>query len=425
MHTTLLIAALILAAPAPGTTESDWPQWRGHGRDGKSLEKGLIANWGAGPKLAWENAKIGHGYGSPSVVGDKVFILGGTDNNPGSPEFIRCLNLKDGTEVWSTPMGTSAGDYLGGWGAGPRSTPTFANGMLYCLGSTGDLLCVNAKDGKQVWRKNLVKDFGGSIGKPTWGYSESPLVDGDNVICTPGKGTGMVALNAKSGETVWACKEFDDFAQYSSILPVDVGGVRIYLQQAGASSLGVRAKDGKLMFRNKELNRSIAVIPTPVYADGHVFFTSGYGAGCECYKLTASGDTVKAEKVYSKFKTISNHHGGVIQIGDHLYGHNNANKWVCFAFKEAKDDAVWSHQGFGKGSITYVDGHFLCYEENSGNLAVIKATQSGWEQVGKLELPKKSKTSKAKGAIWAHPVVAHGKLFLRDFDLLLAFDLKK
>ncbi len=424
MSPALLLTACLMAAPAVG--DGDWPQWRGPNRDGKSLETGLLKNWPKdGPKLAWENLKVGHGYGSPAVVGDKVYILGGEGNKAGDAEHCLCLNLKDGTEVWKTPLGTSPGRFSDGWGGGPRSTPTVANDMVYCLGATGDLVCLKADSGKQVWKKNLVKDFGGGIGGPNWGYSESPLVDGDNLICTPGKGTGMIALNAKTGDTVWSCKEFKDGAGYSSIVPADIGGVRIYLQQTMESSLAVRAKDGKLMFRNAELNRNIAIIPSPVFADNHVFFTAGYGAGCECYKLAVDGDKVTATKVYAKYKTVSNHHGGVIQIGDHIYGHNNAGKWVCFAFKEAKDAAVWDYQRFGKGAITYADGHFICYDENNGNVAVIKATTEGWTEVGSMKLPKLSKTPKAKGQIWAHPVVAHGKLFLRDYDYLFCFDLKK
>ncbi len=424
MSPALLLTACLLAAPAVG--DGDWPQWRGPNRDGKSLETGLIKNWPKnGPAVAWENLKVGHGYGSPAVVGDKVYILGGDGNQPGDAEHCLCLNLKDGTEVWKSPLGTSPGKFNAGWGGGPRSSPTVANGMVYCLGATGDLTCLQASDGKEVWKKNLVKDYGGLVGGFNWGYSESPLVDGDNLICTPGKGTGMIALNAKTGETVWSCKEFKDGAGYSSIVPVEVGGVRIYLQQTMESSLAVRAKDGKLMFQNKLLNRQTAVIPTPVFADNYVFFTAGYGAGCESFKLTATGDTVKAESVYSKISSLSNHHGGVIQVGDKVYGHSDRGGWTCLDFKKAPDGPAWNYDKFGKGSMTYVDGHFLCYAESSGDISVIKATDKDWEQVGSLKLPKRSKTSKGRGAIWAHPVVAHGKLFLRDFDYLFCFDLKK
>lgn len=424
MSPALLLTACLMAAPA--ASEGDWPQWRGPNRDGKSAETGLFKNWPKdGPKVAWENLKIGNGYGSPSVVGDKIYILGGDGNNPGEAEYCLCLTLSGGKEVWKTPLGTSPGKFLDAWGGGPRSTPTYANGMVYCLGATGDLVCLDAGNGKEVWKKNLVKDFGGSVGGPNWGYSESPLVDGDNLICTPGKGTGMIALNAKTGATVWSCKDFGDGAGYSSIIPVEVGGVRIYLQQTMESSLAVRAKDGKLMFKEGTLGRKIAVIPSPVFADNYVFYTAGYGAGCESYKLSADGDGVKAEPVFTKNPTLQNHHGGVIQIGDNVYGHSDRGGWTCLAFKKADENLVWAYSKFGKGSITYADGHFICYEEKSGNVAVIKATDSKWEEVGTMKLPKRSKTPKGQGQIWAHPVVAHGKLFLRDFDYLFCFDLKK
>lgn len=421
MSPVFLLTACLMGAPIG---EGDWPQWRGPNRDGKSLETGLLKSWPKdGPPVAWENLKIGHGYGSPAVVGDKVYILGGEGNTPGQPEYCLCLSIKDGKEIWKSPLETSSGSFNAGWGGGPRSTPTVINGSVYCLGATGDLVCLDAATGKSVWKKNLVKDFGGVI--PTWGYSESVLIDGDKLLCTPGKGTGMVALNPKTGATIWTCKEFDDNAGYSSILPVDVGPVRIYLQQTMSSAIGVRAKDGKLMFKKGSIGRRVAVIPSPVFADNVVFFTAGYNAGCESFKLTANGDKVDAEVVFTKNPNLANHHGGVIQIGDKVYGHSDRGGWTCLNFKESSEAPVWNYTKFGKGSITYVDSHFLCYAEGSGDLAVIKASDSGWEEVGRMKLPKRSKTDKKSGAIWAHPVVAHGKLFLRDFDYLFCFDLKK
>ncbi len=426
MIPSLLLTIGLLATSAP-TTSGDWPQWRGANRDGKSSETGLSLVWPkAGPNVVWENNNVGTGYGSVAVVGDRVYLLGGKDNKPGSAEFIRCLNAADGKPVWTTPLDTAAGNFDAGWGGGPRATPTVADGSVYCLGATGDIVCVSAKDGAKIWSKNLVKDFGGAI--PSWGYSESVLVDGENVICTPGKKTGMIALNAKTGETVWSCSEFKDGAGYSSIVPTEVDGVRIYVQQTMASALAVRAKDGKLMFRTGEIGRFIAVIPSPIVADGYAFFTAGYGAGCECYKLASDGNGgVQATKVYSKFRTFENHHGGVIQVGDYIYGHSERGGWTCFAFKNATDEPVWKSGKLGKGSISFADGHLFCYEEkNKGTeLAVIKATPEAWSEVARMKLPQNSLTDKKNGAVWAHPVIANGKLYLRDFDLLFCFDIKK
>lgn len=430
----LLLAVVMSAAPAANATRddaappTDWPQWRGPARDGKSLDTGLSQPWPeSGPKLLWA-AKgldtVGTGYGSVAVVGNQIFLVGGEEEAKEAPESCICLDASTGKQLWKTPLNTAPGSFqLQGWGRGPRSTPTVDGDHVYVLGVMGDLVCLSKADGKTVWHKNLVKEFGGAI--PAWGYSESVLVDGENVICTPGKGTGMVALNKKNGETVWTCKDFGDSAGYSSIVPTVVGNVRQYVQQTMSSALGVRATDGKLLWKVGEIGRRTAVIPTPIVADGYAFFTAGYGAGCECYKLSPEGNGTKAELVYTKYKTLANHHGGVIAVGDHVYGHSDAGGWTCFAFKEAKDEAVWQSTKLpGKGSITYADGHFYCYSENTGTLARIKASTTDWEETGRFTIPETSKVRPRSGKVWPHPVIANGKLFLRDYELLYCYELR-
>jgi outer membrane protein assembly factor BamB len=424
----LLLAAVFSAAPANGDVapSADWPQWRGQQRDGKSLETGLTHPWPeSGPKLLWSVKgldRVGTGYGSPAVVGDRLYLMGAEAEKDGAQEFCVCLNLADGSQIWKTMLPTARGQFAAGWGRGPRSTPTVDGDQIFVLGTTGDLVCLQKSDGKQVWHKNLVKDFRGQI--PSWGYSESVLVDGDKVVCTPGSGTGMLALNRTTGETIWECKEFGDSAGYSSIVPTEVGGVRQYVQQTMESALGVRAADGKLLWKVGEIGRRTAVIPTPVVQDGYAFFTAGYGAGCECYKLEPDGDGTKAVKVYTKFRTLSNHHGGVIAVGDHVYGHSDRGGWTCFAFKQAEDEPVWQSQKLGKGSIAYADGHFYCYSERDGTLARIKVSTSDWEENGRFRIPETSRVRPRSGMVWPHPVIAQGKLFLRDYEYLYCYDLR-
>lgn len=426
----LLLAALTAAAdvsPAPG----DWPQWLGPNRDGKSLEVGITHPWPPeGPKLLWTAkslADVGTGFGQPAVVGDKIYLLGREDEKADATEFCACLNLADGKKVWKTKLESAPAKFAAmGWGVAPRSTPTVDGEFVYVIGVGGDVECFQKADGKTVWHKNLQTDFGGKI--PTWGFSESPLVDGDHVVCTPGNGVGMVALNKKTGETVWECKEFKDAAGYSSVVPTVVGDVRQYVQQTMASAVGVRAADGKLLWKVGEPGRRTAVIPSPVLGDGYAFFTAGYGFGCECYKLTPDGDGTKATKVYSElFKTFQDHHGGAIAVGDYVYGHSDKGGWTCFAFKQDEDKPVWQSSKLGKGSIGYADGHFYCYAERDGELARIKATPKGWQENGRFKIPAQSEVRKktpSKTFVWAHPVIAHGKLILRDYELLYCYDLK-
>ena len=427
MTVALLLAVALAAAPVPKTVPgdaNDWPQWRGPNRDGKSTAPSLLKVWPAsGPKLLWTNKNIGAGYGTGAVVGDKLYILGAAGIKAGEAESLACLDATSGEKIWSKPLNTPERKYLDGWGGGPRATPTVDGDRVYVLGSTGVLVCLAAKDGAIVWSKDLVADFKGAV--PTWGYSESVLIDGENVVCTPGKGTGMVALDKKTGATAWACKEFDDVAGYSSIVIAEVGGVRQYVQQTSKSALGIRAKDGKLLWKAGELKRKTAVIPTPVLSGDYAFFTSSYDAGCECYKLEADGDGTKATKVYSGYTSVANHHGGVIGHDGSIFGHSDNGGWLCFPGAATSDEPTWQKKGgLEKGSISYADGHFYCYGETTGNLVRIEASTESWKEAGKLKLPALSTTRPSRGKVWAHPVIAQGKLFLRDYELLYAFDVK-
>ncbi len=419
------LAAFALAAPVPvvNATGTDWPTFRGPNHSGVSAEKGLLDTWPAdGPKLLWKKADatdIGVGYGSPAVVGGKVYLFGSDSAKQTGTEFVTCLTADDGKQVWQAKLETTAGRYSDGWGGGPRCSPTVADGLVFVLGATGDLVALTADKGDVKWTKNLVKDFGGGI--PTWGYSESVTVDGDHLICTPGGKGGMVALKTASGEVVWQCKELTDAAGYSSVVVADVGGVRQYVTQTMKSGVGVRAKDGKLLWQAGEIGRRTAVIPTPVVdADGHVFFTAGYGAGCECFKLSTDGDGTKADPVYTKNKDVATQHGGVVKVGEHIYGHSDSSGWVCFDFK--KGDLVWKDKGVGKGSVTAVGDSLFCYSEQSGKLARVKATDKGYEELGSFTIPTTSKLRPNSGKVWAHPVVSGGKLYLRDYELLYVYE---
>lgn len=416
----LAILAFLLAPLA--VQAADWPQWRGPNRDGVSAETGLLKEWPKdGPPLAWKGDIGGVGYGSPSVSQGKVFVLGAEDDKEGQKEFCVCLDAKTGQRAWKADIPAAEGGYLHGWGSGPRSSPTVEGDAVYVLGARGDLLRLKAADGSKLWAVNLKSDFGGAI--PGWGYSESVLIDGDNLICTPGgKGT-LLALNKQTGKEVWRSVELTDGAGYASVVAADVGGVRQYITQTQASAVGVRAKDGKLLWRETGLKRAVAVIPTPIVHDGMAFFTAGYGAGSELFKLTSKDGLTTAEKVYSANKVLVNQHGGVVRIGDHIYGHSdNGNKWVCIEYKTDATDPVWEGKALDKGSLTAADGHLYCYGQKTGTCVLAEATPKEWKEKGRLELPEKSKHPRRDGAIWAHPVVSNGKLYLRDHELLFCFD---
>jgi outer membrane protein assembly factor BamB len=416
------LALLLTTGLAPA---ADWPQWRGPNRDGVSAETGLLKAWPKdGPPLVWKSDLGGVGYGSPAVAGGKVFVLAAEDDKEGQKEYCLCLDANTGQRAWKAELPAAEGGYLYGWGSGPRSTPTVEGDAVYVLGARGDLLRLNAADGAKVWTVNLKKDFGGGI--PSWGYSESVLIDGDNVICTPGGDKGAVlALDKKTGKTVWRSADLTDPAGYSSLVAADVGGVRQYITQTQQAAVGVRARDGKLLWREAVLKRAVAVIPTPVVHEGNAFFTAGYGAGSELFKLTSKDDATTAEKVYSGNKVLVNQHGGAVRVGDHIYGFSdNGNKWVCIDYKTDSPDPVWESKALEKGSVSAADGHLYCYGQRNGTCVLAEATPKEWSEKGRLELPAKSKFPRREGGIWAHPVVSDGKLYLRDHELLFCFDVK-
>jgi outer membrane protein assembly factor BamB len=293
--------------------------------------------------------------------------------------------------------------------------------VLYVLGARGDLSCLKTADGSKVWSVSYVTDFGGNPG--SWGYSESVLIDGDKLICTPGGGKGaMAALDKKTGKPLWRSTDLKDQATYSSVVAADIGGVRQYITQTQAAAVGVRASDGKLLWRVDQLQRRTAVIPTVVVQDNYAFFTSGYGAGCELLKLEPDGkDGTKATVVYTKNALLANHHGGVIRVGEYVYGHSDRSGWVCFDFKKGGDEPVWAEKKFGKGSVAYADGHLYCYSEKDGEVVLVEASPKGWKETGRFTIPEKS-TPRPGGSIWTHPVVANGKLYLRDHQHLFCYN---
>jgi outer membrane protein assembly factor BamB len=404
---------------------ADWPQWRGPNRDGVSTEKGLLDSWPkGGPPLVWKKETVGFGYSAPVVVGDKLFI-GGADDKSGENEFLLCLNTKNGEQIWKTPLPFGQKGYGDtSRGNGPRGSPTVDGDHVYVLGARGDLSCLKTADGGKVWSVNYVSDFGGSPGQ--WGYSESVLVDGDHVIATPGGGkAAMVALDKKTGKEVWRCTDFKDSATYSSPVIVTVGGVKQYVTQTQQAAVGVRASDGKMLWRVDQLRRAIAVIPTAVVQDNYVFFTAGYRAGCELLKLEPDGSGgTKAEVVYTKNPLVQNHHGGVVRVGDYIYGHSDSKGWVCFDFKKGGEEPVWAEKKLGKGSVTFADGHLYCYSESGGEVALVEASPGGWKEKGRFTIPEKE-TPRPGGAIWTHPVIADGKLYLRDHHHLFCYDVRR
>lgn len=396
-------ASLSSGAPAP---PADWPQWRGPERTGLSPEAGLLKQWpDSGPPVVWSISGLGEGYGSLAVRGDRIYVQGTRE----AASVVFCLNRADGKSVWSTALGPKVNE---GRGNGPRGTPTVDGENIYVLTENGDLACLRASNGTSLWRKNMLKDYGGE--NPGWLISESPLVDGNRLIVTPGgKGATIVALDKLTGRELWRTAELSDGAGYASSIAADVGGVRTIMNFTDSAAVGVRANDGKLMFRHTSPANRTANCTTPIFANNKVLFSSNYGTGSALLNLTAQGGEVKAQEAYFT-KDMQNHHGGLVLVNGYLYGFSN-QILTCLEFATGKK--MWSHRSVGKGSIAYADGMlYLLSERNVVGLA--EANPNVYVEKGRFQIADQGKES------WAHPVVSGGKLYIRNQGTLACYDVK-
>ena len=399
-----LVFAGWIAAQAP--VNVDWPQWRGPDRTGISRERGLLREWpAAGPSRVWTSSNLGGGYGSIAVVGDRLYVQG----MKGRDSVVSALNRADGKVVWTRIL-SSAGE--NDRGPGPRGTPALDGDRLYVLTEQGNLACLRSQDGSVVWQRNILKEFGGQ--NIYWLLSESPLVDGPNVIVQPGgRGAGMAALDKMTGRTVWTTKELSDEAGYASSVVADIQGVRTYMTLTAEAAVGVRASDGKLMWRYGRVANGTANITTPIFFDNKVFYTSAYDTGAALLSLAAQGGSVSAKEVYFT-RDMQNHHGGVVLVDGHLYGFHNAIL-ACLDFATGK--TLWRNRSVGKGSVVYADGSlYLLGEDNMMGLA--EATPAGYRERGRFQIEDQGLPS------WAHPVVSGGRLYIRNQGVLSAYDIK-
>lgn len=395
-----------------GAGADDWPQWRGPHRDGKSAETGLLQQWPAGgPPLVWKITGLGAGYASVSVAGGVIYTAG----DVGEENFVLAFREKDGQPLWKAKLGRAGAPGWGGF-AGVRSTPTVDGDLVFAIGQYGELAAFEAATGRELWRRDFLKDYGAKL--PEWGFSESPLVDGDQLVFTPGGPRGaLVAVNKRTGALLWQTSEFTDEAQYASLMPATIEGAPQYVQLTMATVVGV-SPEGKVLWRAPRKG-AVAVIPTPVVAGNLVYVTSGYNIGCNLFQVTRASDTFTVSEVY-KNRVVMNHHGGVIRVGNHLYGHDDRRGWTCQNFKTG--EAVWqTEEGLGKGSCVYADGHLVLREEKKkgSRIALIEASPNGYKEKGVFEQPDQSGKE-----TWPHPVIANGRLYLRDQDILLCYDLR-
>lgn len=420
LHTLRAVCAGVLVMTASMAVAGDWPQWRGPGRDGKSAETGLLESWEkTPPKHLWTIEGMGEGYASPAISKGSLYVTG---NIPGGQGVVK-VNLKDHTIAWSKVI--TQGPPKHGY-EGSRCTPSIDGELLYVITSNGAISCLKTSSGDEVWTHKF-SEWGGRM-QNDWGYSESPLIDGDLVLCTPGGEKAMiVALDKKTGKEVWKSEvpsfgdKGSDSAAYSSVVVSQGAGVKQYVAMVGRGVIGIRASDGKYLWGYNKVANGVANIPTPIVDGDYVFASSGYGTGSCLLKLSKDGDGVSAEEVYFlEPKVFENHHGGLILSDGYIYAGAKHNKGFPICVEMKTGDVKWGGDirpaGEGSAGVTMADGQII-YRYQNGVLALVRATPSGYELNGTFTPEFQDRES------WAHPVVSDGKLYLREQNKLMCYDL--
>jgi outer membrane protein assembly factor BamB len=429
--------AIIVLLSSTSAWAADWPQFLGPNRDGASPETGLLKEWPAGgPKLKWKITDLGteDAYSSVAVVNGRIYLM----TQKGKEEYVVALDEKDGKKLWSSPVGKFGKNKQGYPYEGPRCTPTVSGEKIFALGSDGDIACLDLK-GDKVWAKNLVKDFAGAM--PWWSYSESPLVDGDAVIVSPGGSSAtIVALNKKDGSVIWksavpAGKGGKGMgggggpkAAYGSPIRVDFGGIRQYVCVLESGLVSVAANDGKFLWRYDKITNSSGINPaTPIFHNGIVFDNTGYGTGGGAVKLAVDQGKVTATEIwFEKDLNSAQALGGFVRVGDHIYGTAAAGKGgkggggvqlVCVELNTGK--IVWKNASVGiQGSLCVAENMLYVRGEN-GKVELVEANPAAYKLHGRLDLKKAGKRP-----VWPYPAVANGCLYLRDMGVLSCYDIR-
>jgi outer membrane protein assembly factor BamB len=400
--------------------DSDWPNFRGPRRDAISVESGLLPQWPPdGPKLLWTINGLGAGYSAVSISGGRLYTMGDrAAEGKKRAQYVLAFDLATRRELWATAIGPPHND-------GPRCTPTLDGSLVFALGTEGDLVCLDAASGAIRWQRNLPRDFQGKV-MTFWKFSESPLVDGDRLVCTPGgPEAAIVALDKKTGETLWKAaipplgEQGKDGAGYASMVVAEIEGVRQYIQLLGRGVVAVAADTGQFLWGYNRIANEVANIPTPIVRGNHVFVTTSYQTGSALLRIVRDKTSFKVEEVYYLGpEEFENHHGGVVLVGDWLFGGDGQNRGAPTCLHFATGEIAWKPKAPCRGSaaVLYADGHIL-FRYDRGDCYWVEANPREFRIAGNF------RPVIGEGPAWAYPVIHDKKLYLRHGDILACYDL--
>ena len=394
--------------------EPDWPQWRGPRRDGISNEKNLLSSWPeGGPKLLWKIDGLGKGWSCPIIVARRLYITG----DVGDDLVIFALNL-DGSVQWKVKNGRSWKNPY----PGARACCVFSEGRLYHMNAHGRVVCLDAASGRELWAVNILERFDAK--NITWALSECLLVDGGNLIVTPGgKKALMAALDKHDGRTVWTTEPLgDDRTSHSSPILLRYAGRRLITSCSSAHGFGVDADTGKLLWTVPLKNPHGVNASTPIYGSGIVYYVTPYAEMGRAYRLVIDSESVTAEHIWtSGLDTVT---GAAVLVGSatgngtlFAAGYRESKWW--FGLDWQTGETKYELEDFTTGAAIYADGRLYCLDEK-GSAGLLKFGPDGLQIAGRFALV----AGKVRDA-WTHPVLHEGRLYLRYHDTLFCYDVKK
>jgi len=396
----LLAAFVAIVVAALPLFAADWPQFRGPNADGHSPETGINKDWNNNkPKELWRVELSDNGYAGPSAAGGKVFII----DHQGKEDVVRALDIETGRQVWEFRYPETARETHGY----ARATPTVDGGKVYTVSFSGLVHCLNAEDGSLIWSRNVVKEFRGKL--PGWRYAASPVIDGEKLIVTPGgPGALLAALNKNTGETIWQGGG-SEAVSYCTPVVATIAGRKQYVLAAAKSFLGVDAADGKVLWSYPWQTRYDVNAAMPIVVNDHVFVTSGYGHGCVMVKVSPKG----AVKVWEN-KEMQAHFSSPLLAGRYIYGTGDPGFLMCINPENGK--TTWKQKGFEKGGIIAVDGTIIALDGARGDVIMVKLTPDSYQELGRFK--------GLGGRSWTAPIVADGKLIIRNTKAIACYRLK-
>ena len=410
----ILIILLLTFLISGNVFTQDLVEWRGFNRTGSYPDQNLLKTWPEkGPQLLLELTAVGNGYSSPIVYKNTLYVTGRKD----TLDVVSAYEM-NGNKKWETSYGRAwARTY-----PETRCTPTIENNRIYLVSGMGQVGCVDAVSGKLIWTVDANIDYKGESHK--WGIAESVAISDKAVFyVTGGEETSVIALDKTNGKLIWKTKSLGGTRAYASSVIIEKAGLRLLLAQTAKDLIAVNIENGKVIWTFNLIQYHIgksgtgANTNTPLYYNNEIFITSGYDHPSIMLSLATDGRSVSLKWTNEDF---DNHIGGVVQVGDCIFGSNwvgnSGGNWMCVDWNSGK--TMYETKWFNKGSIISADGLLYCYEEKTGNLAMVKPNPEKFEVINSFKI------DKGEGPHWSHPTIYDGKLLVRHGESLMVYNLK-